>query len=220
MHGCRLCIEITGSDTADFWNRPLLESPNFVVVPSLGALVPGWLLLVPRKHCLSFGSIEGNWPVETEQMKARIVSQLQSYYGNVCIFEHGPSREKSLVGCGVDHAHLHFVPLDFDLCSASRPFLPSDAAWSPASSAECHRAFNEGRDYLYIEQPIGNGLIATSTHFEGQLLRRAIANQLGQLDRFNWREHWLLSNVESTIRAMKQWNSTLILCQNKAEIAL
>ena len=33
----------------------------------------------------------------------------------VTMFEHGASHTGSIMGCGVDHAHVHLVPLDFNL---------------------------------------------------------------------------------------------------------
>ena len=36
----------------------LFESENFVVVPTIGSIVPGWLLVVPRSHFMSVGSFD------------------------------------------------------------------------------------------------------------------------------------------------------------------
>jgi hypothetical protein len=46
MSVCCLCSNLVSENSNEVWNRPLFESANFVVLPSLGSLVQGWLLLV------------------------------------------------------------------------------------------------------------------------------------------------------------------------------
>lgn len=186
------------------WNEPLFETPNFVVLPSLGALVEGWLLLVPKDHFICMGALPTPLAIEMEQVKDNLYKLLVGVYGDVCAFEHGPSRANVSVGCGVDHAHLHLVPVAFDLCSAVAPFLPTDAAWNAGGLRECAAAFNRGEDYLYVEQAAGDGQIATHSDFGSQLLRRAIAARLGVPNQFNWREHPQLANISATIDTVQR----------------
>ena len=55
--GCKFCEKFGeasgGNQIAD---HVLFESANFVVVPTVGSIIPGWLLVVPRSHFLSVGS--------------------------------------------------------------------------------------------------------------------------------------------------------------------
>ena len=37
------------------YNVRLYETENFAVIPSLGSIVEGWLLIIPKKHYLSYG---------------------------------------------------------------------------------------------------------------------------------------------------------------------
>src|SRR5260370_1238798 len=97
MDHCYLCDELN-ADIPKAWNEPLFESTNFVVIPSLGALIQGWLLLVPRKHHICMGSLAEDSLHEMLQMKAAIASVMQQEYGSVCAFEHGPSKQQSQVG--------------------------------------------------------------------------------------------------------------------------
>jgi ATP adenylyltransferase len=203
MSSCRLC----GPDfSAKSWNEPLFESQSFVVIPSLGALVEGWLLLLPRTHYICSGSLPASLLGEMDALKKTAASFLQDVYGGVSAFEHGPHGENRSVGCGVDHAHLHLVPTVFDLRAAISPFLPTNVTWRSGSITNCGVSFRESRDYLYLEQPIGNGYIATHDEFQGQLFRRAIASQLGLDAEYNWREFAQLKNVEATIARARMWN--------------
>jgi len=127
MTNCRMCSNLGIHTPADDWDKPLLESENFAALPSLGALVEGWLLLVPRRHFISVGALPQPLLREMEEMKRLLCSAVEENYGQACIFEHGPSKANCAVGCGVDHAHLHVVPVPFDLASAMAPYLPKGA---------------------------------------------------------------------------------------------
>ncbi|MCK9365483.1 MAG: hypothetical protein M0P74_18015 [Syntrophales bacterium] len=219
MTNCRLCSDLLYQGSAKSWNEPLFESPNFVALPSLGALVEGWLLLVPKKHFICMGALPDSVATEMQEVKHFLCSVLQQYYGQVAAFEHGPSRPNCSVGCSVDHAHLHLVPVAFDLSSAAAPFLPKDVHWSAAGLKECRTAFGQGEDYLYFEQPIGAGRIARHKDFESQIFRRAIAMQTGAFNQFNWREYPQLPNVSATINKLRTKNGNVFLCKNRLEIA-
>ncbi len=203
MHCCQLCPNEKQEHIDDFWNVPLFESQNFKVLPSLGALVEGWLLLVPKEHFICMGALPIQLAAEMQEMKRFVRSVLLQCYGQVCIFEHGPSKENLSIGCGVDHAHLHFVPVSLDLASAITPLLPLDVTWSEAGLNDCMTAFEEGEDYLYLERPTGFGRIAKHQLLTSQLFRRAVAIHAGVPHQFNWREYPQISNISNTIRKIR-----------------
>ncbi len=117
---CQLC----SASHTEVWNESLIESPNFVVLPSLGELVEGWVLVVPKAHFLSLAVLPDSLIPEMRDLQQIVCERLQRIYGPVAVFEHGPAGEQHTVGCGVDHAHLHLVPVDFELSFAVAPFLP------------------------------------------------------------------------------------------------
>src|ERR1041385_1989822 len=172
MNTCRLCSSLI-SGPSELWDHPLFESPNFVVLPSLGALIEGWVLIVPKKHYVCMGAVPSALGGEMEDLKRLVSSRLLHTYGSVCAFEHGPSCEKRSVGCGVDHAHLHLVPTEFDLADAVAPFLPENAIWSDATFDDCRCAFQEQQDYLYFEQGSRSPRIIKHEALGSQLFRRA-----------------------------------------------
>lgn len=197
MSRCRLCR--SGLRVA--WNTPLSKSPNFVVLPSLGALVEGWMLVVPKQHFLSMGALPDSMIPEMQRLKQNVFERLERMYGAVCAFEHGPGGTQRSVGCGVDHAHLHMLPLQFDLASAVDTYLPSGSEWRDADLTDCRLAARHGDDYLYLEQPIGRGRIVRHQNLGSQLFRRAIAAYLGLPEEFNWRKNPQIENVNRTIAA-------------------
>ncbi len=208
MNSCKLCSELESIKSAKAWNEPLFESPNFVALPSVGALVEGWVLLVPKRHFISFGAVPGSMLAEMSEFKGFLCSTLAQCYGTISAFEHGPSAPSRAVGCGVDHAHLHLAPVPFDLSAEVSPFLPSGVTWASAGIEECQNAYDRSEDYLYLEQPIGSGWITTHEKFESQLFRRAIATRIGVRDQYNWREYEQLPTVMATIRRVRAWAAT------------
>ena len=203
MSACCLCSSLTSDRSRRSWDEPLFESANFVALASLGAMVEGWMLIVPRDHFLSMGALPIELANEVMEFRARVENHSARKYGTLRAFEHGPSRAKRQVGCGVDHAHLHLVPIDFDLISAAQPYLPSGLEWSNADLGACRAAHEHERDYLYIEQPLGEGRIAVHDELGSQIFRKAIADQLGIPEQFNWRDFPQFANIARTIEGCR-----------------
>lgn len=215
MRTCQLCP----GQSEKSWNVPLVQSANFRVLVSLGALIEGWVLLVPNEHFLSMGAVPARLIPELQELKTRMGELLESVYGPVCAFEHGPGKKRRNVGCGVDHAHLHMVPIAFDLATAAAPYLPQNSLWEKADQAQCQAAALDGLDYIYVEQPINRGRILRHQDMGSQTLRRAIAAHIGVSDDFNWRTHPQIENVNRTFRALESELSRATSAQDSSEHA-
>ncbi|HET6843293.1 MAG TPA: hypothetical protein VFK06_16690 [Candidatus Angelobacter sp.] len=202
MTNCCLCSNFASDLLAEPWNRPLFASTNFVVLPSLGSLVEGWVLIVPKEHFICIGALPAELVAEMNHLKSQVCSVLGSIYGELCAFEHGPKANARNVGCGVDHAHLHIVPIHYDLVAASTSFAPRDTEWHSATFENCREAFEKQQDYLYVEQPIGVGRISTSSDFGSQIFRKAIAASLGVFGQFSWREYPQTEIIAKTINTL------------------
>ena len=142
---CRFCTIASGRSPKES-DRLLLETKSYVVIASIGALVPGWTMVVPRRHVcnLSEALPDPHFLDLCQQVSTRLASAFPTT--EVRMFEHGSHVEGSLVGCGVDHAHMHLVPLHDSL----EPWIRRQA-----QSVEWHRltlaAVAErvrGREYL------------------------------------------------------------------------
>lgn len=206
MKKCRLC-DVDAHQ--ELWNEPLLESQNFVVLPSLGALVEGWLLVVPKDHYPCLGALPKELDEEFDSLKLDVKAMLQTIYGrSAVVFEHGPYREQCDVGCGVDHAHLHVVPSpvrDVDLAELALPYLPEGITWSWATKDDCVLAFSQRREYLCVESVEGSLQIAVGQGFTGQIFRRVIASLVQKDHEYNWREFLQLETVKQTISRIEYW---------------
>ena len=200
---CSFCNDIS-VDSPSLWNRPLFESLNFVVIPSLGALIEGWLLIVSKTHFICAAAFPDHMVAELESLKSNVCEAVRSRYGNAIVFEHGPASDSRPVGCGVDHAHLHVVPISHDLTAPVLALLPSAAVWQGGDLSACRAAFRSGFDYLYLEQAPHDPKILVWANVGSQLFRRAIASQLGVPEEYNWREHPRRESAVSTAAAFSR----------------
>jgi ATP adenylyltransferase len=190
MVDCILCSELEDHEERAPWNAPLIETENFVVIPSLGALVEGWLLIVPKRHHISYGALPVALRAEADALELQTRELLESQYKKpVVTFEHGPSAAKHGTGCGVDHAHLHLVPIECDLFAAVVSFVPPTVQWMASDWSEREHAYRYGLDYLYLKPPGSGGLIAVADDFGSQVFRRAISLHLGVEGEYSWRDY-------------------------------
>src|SRR5438874_12706706 len=98
MSDCCICASLISAHSSEVWNKAILESDHFVVLPSLGSLVPGWVLVTPKHHYLCIGALPQNLLPEFQRVKEETVGLIASQFGEPCIFEHGPSSAGLKVG--------------------------------------------------------------------------------------------------------------------------
>ena len=193
---CRFCRALTGGENGIWTDVPIYETDGFVVTPSLGALVEGWLLVLPREHVVNTSRIAANLRQEFTAIVDRTVAIVADEFGPVTLFEHGPSYDGSRLGCGVDHAHLHVVPLSFNLENVvlSKPDGPEWVARA------CHIAElpAQSKDYLALSSSGQRTLLAHPDVELSQFFRRRIAETLGRPAQYDYRSYPFLESVAAT----------------------
>lgn len=187
-----------------FYNRSLFETENFKVIPSLGSLVQGWLMVVPKQFYISFGAINDTEIYnELNELMNELGIITKAEYGDFVIFEHGPVAQKSLVGCSVDYAHLHIVPLSIDLIKQSGTLSNREIFWSEAEGVQdTSKYYGKRVPYLYVRDINRKSFIGVSEEIPSQLFRKTIAKHIGVEDMYDWRKHAFLNNIEATIAAL------------------
>lgn len=200
-HPCRICDIAQGTGTFGAVDQPWLESAKFAAFVSIGALVPGWSLVAPKRHVLNLGSDYVD--SEFNEFLNSAISAVEHLYGPAVLFEHGSQEPDSATSCGTAHAHLHVVPLSFSLIECSRAYDPS-MEWQA-----CHWAdigARVGRDeYLFVADSVatGTGHLAILKEGVSQFFRRVIAKELGRPDEFNYRTHPQTEIAEASANALR-----------------
>jgi diadenosine tetraphosphate (Ap4A) HIT family hydrolase len=101
-------------------SRILWSNKDFALIPSLGPLTEGHLLLVPKHHEFSFANLSKGALFEAEKLIFTIIQFFRKQAQNTLIFEHGAVIQtgcayeerikKAKAGACTDHAHVHIVP--------------------------------------------------------------------------------------------------------------
>ena len=180
-----------------------MESDHFAALPTRGAVVPGWLLVVTKQHRLSLGSVPAEQRDELVEFASAVRGVVERAFGPAVAFEHGPVASGLRVGCGVDHAHLHVVPTDADLRAGAAAEFPGPISWTRVGSvADTAHWVRRGQSYLFVEEADGAAWVGTAAELPSQLFRKVIARAVGAPERFDWNVYPELGNVAATVRAL------------------
>lgn len=183
---------------------PLLASPNFVVWASIGSLIEGWLLVVPRVHVLALAGLPGKFRQEFDEVTDAVSRFLLGTYGVVTQFEHGPGRAGSAIGCSIDHAHMHVLPTSLNLVESGRTALPG-SEWNPVSGVgDLRDSHSGGLSYLFARLSTREAWATVGESAPSQFFRRIIAAEchLGHAD---WRSDPRMGVSRATVA---QWIGT------------
>lgn len=190
---CQFCTEFTARDTT---SRIITETHNrWVLLPTVGALAPGYCLFMPLDHLDAAADIApaGLHRVaeETEAMRAL----LQARYGPVILAEHGP-RDCELGASCCSHCHLHLIPVP-DPGAITAAYQKTGGPGHRLTAMTDLPAAADG-SYLYLSPRPGEHFYWPSAGFARQFVRRVCADQLGVGGLFDWRDHPFTDNQHRT----------------------
>lgn len=90
-------------------NQPFFESELFYAFTSIGAFIPGWVLIFPKTHMYNLSDLYSS--KDFLAFIHLIRTSVEKLYGKTIMFEHG-ALYKGATSCGVNHAHLHIIPFE------------------------------------------------------------------------------------------------------------
>jgi len=187
---CRFCNIYKGNVDGKE-NSPIWEDENYYALASIGALVPGWVLVVPKEHMLSIQHLYGKYDFVRFTNKTLHGMRLR-YASPVIAFEHGSNRCDSATSCGTSHAHLHLVPYHKSLRS---DMLAHDTNWERCSASQIP-VLADGHEYLFYaeltdtcrwEDPVG--FLHVLEKSRSQYFRQLMANQLNCVGEYDYKRY-------------------------------
>jgi diadenosine tetraphosphate (Ap4A) HIT family hydrolase len=194
MKECDLCNELNGKDCRfttiyqqHIRSRIIFQTSNFAVIPTIGQIVEGHILILPFKHYTSIGGLPCSEISELENLLNFVKGTILSSYGaQPVFFEHGTACEsKESGGCGIYHMHLHTVPLPNGVDLQSSIGVPLREI---ASLFELQAIISEGKSYLlYIDQA-NNKFVSENQRLPSQYMRKKLAEVLGS-KYWDWRSY-------------------------------
>ncbi|MBI1925820.1 hypothetical protein HYR99_16420 [Candidatus Poribacteria bacterium] len=200
VEGCPYCegfLAPNAQEKDKIWNTILFESEHFVVVPTLGMILPGWLLIVAKQHLPNFAVLPEEWYSELKDIKARVHSKESELFHEPIVFEHGPKPGDATVGSCIDHAHLHMIPIDRDILSE----LNTHYTFNRISNLhELRTHYREKGAYLYYENQRHEKYVCTAKQVPSQFIRQLIAHKCGKENRWDWAVFPETENIQKTVK--------------------
>lgn len=205
---CEFCNEFRGGNANGFRllfeksnlpSRIIQETQHLIAVSALGSLLPGYILVLPKEHILSFAQLKAQFFSEVDTLICEIRWKVQqSIEMNTVIFEHGMITSSTpSVTCGacVDHAHIHICPTlndftpDLDESSATRHMIN-----------RLDELSNLKTNYLFYESLDGKKIVYELLKpVPSQYMRRLWANVLSIPDQWDWAIYPMPENIIKTL---------------------
>ena len=189
---------LPGAERSDAkYDTILEETPNFVVLPTKGSIVRGWVLVVPKFPISRMADVPESLRGELDEVVEATLEKLEDRFGSAFSFEHGGFKG-SQVSCGVDQAHLHIASLDFDLLKSAE--AASQGGWVEVNQS---RALADGvvdQEYWFASSE--KRTIYKPVDFPvSQFFRKIVADHMHEREAWDYKAHDFLENVDLTIRA-------------------
>lgn len=209
----RFATLLQGTDsTRDIYDRPLLDERDWLIAPTLGALIPNWVLAIPKRRALNFRE----WRKNTGREPASIVDAVCSHLGvastEIVWFEHGPTEKGSLMGCGVDYAHLHILikpPFMFQEF-ANRAVSMSKLEWQTIDANLVYDSVNKICSYL-IAGSGDQAAFASNVELTGsQFFRRVVDSLTGSNEHWDYRRYPHMDNIAITVENFRSLESAAL----------
>lgn len=190
-------------------DRALLVRADWLVAPTVGAIVPNWLLLIPRDPALNFrvwADLHGRRP-------AQLLRDVQLHLGlradEVIWFEHGPCSTGTSIGCGLDHAHMHVLirPCFSFWSFKEKAQSLSDLDWTAGEFDDAYHTLAGGSSYLIAGSGVAT-IIAQRVEATGSQFFRRVVGALADVgDAWDYRRYPHAHNVNETIRTFRSLES-------------
>lgn len=185
-------------DNSKIENTIIEETDNFYILPTLGSLVDGYLLIISKKHMNSMSELSNQEKEEYESILKKYRNLFYLKYGRFpIIFEHGsPVIDSDMKANSVLHAHTHIVNHHyFDEQKVIEKMNFKQVAG-------LNMLTNKHNYIMYLNQ---NNVLYVTNQFEAvsQIMRKLIAEDLGCENMFDWKKEKFINNIRSTIKKMK-----------------
>jgi len=195
MTECEFCEEISSRSVSRFEqiydgvtsSRIVARTERFVVLPTIGQLTAGSLLVLPTRHIETCAQLSPDERMEMMELIGDMMKQTERFGDPIC-FEHGATKVSG-ASCGIYHAHMHIVPLPWKV-QPSRLFPEHqevsenlEASLSMLGSAKQYLLLSDGIENLSLE------LEASDRTHPSQFFRKRIVDTFNLERNWDWRTY-------------------------------
>lgn len=201
---CFLCKIQDKDPSRSIMDTIIYESKHFYVVPAKGAIVKGYLMIVPKEHVWSMAQLNQARREELLEVIEDIKKILKNiFHQEILIFEHGSGEEgkckheKSIV-----HAHIHILPSNMIVSETQKKSVSLKKIEKSMLSIYQHEPYllyvnNEDQWYIssdpevYISRQYFRQLLAEYEGISGEL--------------WNWRNYSFMEYIDDTVRSIEKY---------------
>lgn len=179
------------------WDTVLAETHDFVLAPTLGSVVPGWVLVIPKRPAISFHEVArsgGPAPHEYLDQAVRLLGLSEDWMW----FEHGPASAGTAVGCGVDYAHIHILAAPPFSFTEFRTHVETSGDWVQCVAREAYADLPTETPY-YLAGYGNDAIRLVGRELGSQFFRKAVAFLSGDADRWDYRAHPFREHALATL---------------------
>jgi diadenosine tetraphosphate (Ap4A) HIT family hydrolase len=187
--------EQAGPDPA--CDLPLRSTPEAIAIPTIGSIVPNWLLVVPRVRAMSMADLAPEIRHSMYLFGQDLAREMRPV-GRPLFFEHGARALGNVIGCGVDQAHLHVLATEIDLLGIA--LADPEVFWMAADSIDPWQDL-DGSEYYFV-QACGKAFVGHPRTSQSQYFRKLIARAAGVP--FQW-DYKVWPNYENVRRTYERF---------------
>ena len=169
-----------------YQNRIVYKTERTVIVPTIGSIVPNYLLLIPLRHTYSLRDLQIE---EIDDIYSCILMLEQRFNGGT-FFEHGSIGPKSAAGTSINHVHLHYLPINIDIKA-----LTPEITYTEFEDLRNINAIQGA--YVFIRVKSRNYWAGVKS-LPSQYYRRIIARLFGVPNMWDWRKYPFVENMVAT----------------------
>lgn len=170
----------------------LSETAGFAVISDVAPAVPGHVLIVTKSHYQALAKLPLHLLQALDPVVRDVRGRLDRIYGlPTVVFEHGMCDRGRLASCGIDHAHLHVLPLG---CSLEDRFRQDHEVNGLQSLSNLPLRVGGLGEYLLLAGGAASTyLIAFPADATRQYFRRVVAEVTGS-EFWNWSDDLLVGS--------------------------
>ena len=175
-------------------NTILEETTYFYVIPAVGSLVVGYVLILCKRHIYSMAELNNKEQKEYENLIEKYRNIFKNIYKKYpIVFEHGsPNIENKTKANSIDHAHTHIVNYQYK----NEEKIIKNLNFNPIGELT---QLTKKQNYILYINP--NKVIYMTTNFPSisQLMRLVMAKELKMESKYKWQKETFKENIEQTI---------------------
>jgi diadenosine tetraphosphate (Ap4A) HIT family hydrolase len=144
---CPLCRSIAGESEVPL-DYPWVRTARACVLPALGHLDVGHMLVCTNDHVPSLGAADRDTARAVVDLSAVVIERIRTRLGHKCfIFEHGFRKDRSAShdDCSINHVHIHVTALRPEVVAMAAGLV---SGFIPVADEEMHLAISSREEYL------------------------------------------------------------------------